>query len=164
MINVYLIRHGIAADPGEYKSDRDRPLTDEGKQKTVKVAKRLKELNIHFDLILSSPLIRAQQTAQILLETGLGVQVEEHHALMPGGDMNMWLSWFEEWRERGNNQLALVGHIPDLTNWAEILISGKINDGLILKKAGIIGLNLPQKGSPVGESTLFWLTPPKFLI
>ena len=66
-MHLYLIRHGIAAEPEEYDTDSERPLTKEGERKTRKIAQRLYELEIQFDLILTSPLLRAQQTAAVLM-------------------------------------------------------------------------------------------------
>ncbi|MCL1474621.1 phosphohistidine phosphatase SixA [Argonema antarcticum] len=163
MVELYLIRHGIAAEPEEYSNDADRPLTDEGKRKTRKVAARLSELNLRFDLILTSPLVRARQTADILQTAKLSDRLEESLDLAFDGDMEAWLSWFEQWRQKGDSSLALVGHQPNLGNWAEILIWGEACGRLVVKKAGAIGLTLPGTGSPVGRSQLFWLASPKFL-
>ena len=163
-MHLYLIRHGIAAEPEEYATDSERPLTKEGASKTRKVAQRLYELEIQFDLILTSSLLRAQQTAQILQTVGLSSKIEESAALAPSGDFGHWLKWYKQWQETGSRSLALVGHQPDLGNWAETLLWGRSQDALIVKKAGIIGLLLPETGSPVGRSQMFWLTGPKFFL
>lgn len=163
-MHLYLIRHGIAAPPEEYETDEERPLTKEGASKTRKVAQRLYKIEIQFDLILTSPLLRAAQTAQILQTAGLSSKIAESAALAPSGDIENWLEWYEQWQETGSSSLALVGHQPDLGNWAETLLWGRAQDALILKKAGIIGLILPETGSPVARSQMFWLTPPKFLL
>lgn len=163
-MELYLIRHGIAAEPENYTSDAERPLTDEGKRKTKKVAQRLSDLGLHFDLILTSPLVRARQTADILKSIGLSSQLEESTELAFGGSIQNWLNWLEKWRQNGGSCLALVGHEPNLSNWAEILIWGEARGRLVMKKAGVIGLQLPEIDSPLGSSLLFWLTPPKFLL
>ncbi|NJK69913.1 MAG: phosphohistidine phosphatase SixA [Microcoleus sp. CSU_2_2] len=163
-VHLYLIRHGIAAEPEAYETDEERPLTKEGDRKTRKVAQRLYELEIQFDLILTSPLLRAKQTAQILQTVGLSTHIEESSALAPSEDIQNWLNWYKQWQETSSHSLALVGHQPDLGNWAETLLCGRSQDALILKKAGIIGLILPETGSPVGRSQMFLLTPPKFLL
>ncbi len=62
---LYLIRHGIAVAREEYTVDAQRPLTLQGRLKTQRVAQCLNALQIHFDLILTSPLARARQTAEI---------------------------------------------------------------------------------------------------
>lgn len=162
--HLYLIRHGIAAERENFPTDEERPLTKEGDRKTRKIAERLRELGLQFDLILTSPLLRAYQTAQILQLAELSSQMEESPHLAPDGDIHQWLEWYQTWRLGGASSLALVGHEPDLGNWAEILLWGEAKDGLVLKKAGVIGLILPPTASPIGRSQLFWLTPPKFLL
>lgn len=163
-MHLYLIRHGIAAESETYATDAERPLTKEGASKTRKVAQRLYEIEIQFDLILTSPLLRATQTAQILQTVGLSSQIQESAALAPSGDIHNWLEWYQQWHETGNGSLALVGHQPDLGNWAETLLWGRTQDALILKKAGTIGLILPETGSPLGRSQMFCLLSPKFLL
>ncbi|MGD1809195.1 phosphohistidine phosphatase SixA [Dapis sp. BLCC M126] len=162
--NVYFIRHGIAADRENYGTDAERPLTEIGDRKTNKIAQKLKQLGLHFNLILTSPLVRANQTAKILQANKLSSQIEEFSHLAPGGDINLWLQWLKTWQPQENMELALVGHQPDLANWAEILVWGEARQVLILKKAGVIGVSLPEVGSPVGKSQMFWLTAPKFLL
>ncbi|CAD5927580.1 putative protein sll0400 [Planktothrix tepida] len=164
MTDLYLIRHGIAAEHGTYQNDDERPLTQEGDRKTRKVASRLKELELEFDIILTSPLIRARQTAEILKAAGLSQQLEECAALAPGGNLHDWVSWYNNWKTTSAKAFALVGHQPDLGHWAELLLWGNFQESLIVKKAGVIGITLPSTGSPIGQSQLFWLTSPKFLL
>ncbi len=171
---LYLIRHGIAVERGSYAQDGDRPLTEIGRQKTRKVAQRLSELDLRFDLILTSPLVRARQTADILADLGLGKSVETSPYLVPEGDFEGWLSWLQRWQGGDRNlarpthspapSLALVGHQPDLADWAETLVWGERRQQLVLKKAGVIGLVVPSDRSAVGNSQMFWLTPPKLLL
>jgi len=163
-IELYLIRHGLAGEHGSYANDGDRPLTEEGDRKTQHVAERLRELNLDVDLILASPLVRARQTAEIFYTAGFSKQLEESAHLAPNGKLNDWLLWFDQWRQSSGTRLALVGHEPNLSTWAEQLVWGSVKHHLVLKKAGVIGLLLPQSGSPVGTSELFWLTPPRFLV
>lgn len=163
-IELYIIRHGLAGERGTYANDDERPLTEEGIRRTRRVAKRLSELSLRFDLILTSPLARARQTADILQTYRLGVQLETFDPLAPGGDVNLWLSWLQQWRQSGKTCLALVGHEPDLGEWTEMLLWGNIRHSLVIKKAGVIGLLLPDSESPVGHSQLFWFTPPRLLL
>lgn len=162
-MELYLVRHGIAVERSSKTKDEERALTDEGREKTRRVAKSLHELGIRFDLILTSPLVRSRQTAEILNSCKLSSQLEESNYLAPGGDIYDWLKWIEQ-RYQQLETLALVGHQPDLGQWAEILIWGEARDKLVLKKAGIIGLTLPFIVEPVGRSQMFWLTAPKFLL
>lgn len=159
-----MIRHGMAGDRGSYANDNERPLTNEGIRKTKQIAKRLYELDLRFELILTSPLVRAQQTAEILKTVGLGKQLEESAYLAPAGAFDGWLDWLKQWQANGAKRLAIVGHEPDLSEWAERLVWGEAQQHLRLKKAGVIGLTLPQQESPIGSSQLFLLAPPKFLV
>ena len=164
-MELYLIRHGIAVERGIYANDAERPLTDKGRQKTQKVAQSLYDIGLRFDLILTSPLIRASQTAQILQNLGLTQQVETSSHLAPIGNIQEWLSWLSEWHKSSPEKyLALVGHQPNLGNWSELLVWGKITGQIIVKKAGVIGINIPNTDIPIGNSELFLLTSPKYLI
>ncbi|MDM9380644.1 phosphohistidine phosphatase SixA [Chlorogloeopsis sp. ULAP01] len=164
-MELYLIRHGIAEEATKDITDEQRQLTKEGRQKTEKVAQRLKKLGFSFDVIATSPLVRARQTADILIVAGLSSQIEECTHLAPGGAINSWLEdWFKPKNFAPNSQLALVGHEPCLSNWAEILLWGEVKERFVLKKAGMIGLRVPETGSVLGSCQMFWLTPPKYLL
>lgn len=162
-LDLYLIRHGLAGEFGSYADDTLRPLTTAGQHKTRQVADRLANLGLQFGQILTSPLLRAQQTAEILQAAGLCQQVATAECLATG-DFDRWLNWWATWHLTATQPLALVGHEPSLSQWAELLVWGRVNHAIRLKKAGVIGLSLPTSGSPVGQSVLFWLTPPKFLL
>ncbi|MGF1591186.1 MAG: phosphohistidine phosphatase SixA [Pleurocapsa sp.] len=164
-MEVYLIRHGIAAERGTYADDEQRPLVDQGREKTTKIAERLLAAKLKFDLILSSPLVRAKQTAEILQKAGLAKNIQIFAPLKPDGKIEQWLEWLQKWQVANpNGKLALVGHQPDLSNWAEMLIWGSIKGQITVKKAGVIGIEIPSIGTPISRSTLFLLTSPKWMI
>lgn len=163
-MELYLIRHGIAAERGTYANDDERPLTVEGRKRMRQVAKRLRGLGLTLDPILSSPLARAQQTAEVLLDAGFGPTLEIVDFLAPEGSIGDWLNWLANQQQSPGSNMTLVGHEPDLTSWAEQLVWGSTRGSLNLKKGGVIGLQLPDSGSPLGNSSLFWLTPPRFLL
>ena len=164
-MEVYFIRHGIAAERGTYVDDEQRPLIDKGKVKTAKVAQKLSATGLKFDLILTSPLVRASQTAEILKQAGLSKAVETFTPLKPDGEIPRWLEWLESYRlENPQAKIALVGHQPDLGEWIEMLIWGNVKNQLVVKKAGVIGLEIPDLGTPVSRSTLFLLTSPKWIL
>ncbi|WP_017652773.1 phosphohistidine phosphatase SixA [Fortiea contorta] len=164
-MELYLIRHGIAEDKALNIQDELRSLTKEGRQKTQKVAQRLVELDLHFDLVVTSPLVRSRETAEILIASGVSSQLEESLHLTPDGNIHNWVTdWLEPRNYAPDTQLALVGHEPNLSQWAEILVWGEVKESIVLKKAGMIGIKLPEIGSPLGRSQMFWLTPPKYLV
>jgi phosphohistidine phosphatase len=168
---LYLIRHGIATDPDpvavdNIASDEQRSLTKLGRKKVAQVADRLVELGVQFDLIITSPLVRARQTADLLLDKQLSSQLEVARELKPNGNLPAWLV---EWEARSIDpttisQLALVGHEPNLSQWAELFVFGKVCDRLVLKKGGIIGLKFNDDCLAIGTAQLFCLLSPKYLI
>jgi phosphohistidine phosphatase len=167
MPSLYLIRHGIAEERGDYEDDTQRPLTDEGHKKTKQVAKRLYDLGLRFDLLQTSPLVRAQQTADIFTDL-FATPVQQSSELAPEGNFETWLSWVTQWLSEhpqpAKASLGIIGHEPDLSSWAEMLIWGEVKGGLVLKKAGIIGLSLPETQPWTNNGVLFLLIPPKLLI
>jgi phosphohistidine phosphatase len=163
LTEVYFIRHGIAAERGTYANDDERPLVAKGVRKMQEVAARLKVMGLTFDTVLTSPLVRAQETAGFLLEAGLTDQVEIFKELAPGGNLEVWLSWLEAWQRSGKARLALVGHEPDLGCWAQVLVEGRNHNRWVLKKAGVIGLMVPEAQGAIANSLLFALIAPRFL-
>lgn len=160
-MELYLIRHGIAAERGTYLNDEDRPLVKKGEKKTRQLGKYLLSKGLKFDSILTSPLVRARQTAKILQEENLSPNVQVFSPLTPGGNIQDLLNWHDNNRV---NYLALVGHQPDLGKWAEILVWGNFSEKLIVKKAGVIGLKSPQHSLSQGSSELLLLISPKWII
>jgi phosphohistidine phosphatase len=174
---LYLIRHGIAVDLDPLAVDANglpfgtaiandelRSLTKIGRKKVGQVADRLGELELTFDLIITSPLVRARQTADILLDKHLSPNLEVSEHLKPSGKLESWLM---EWETRANDDrvstVALVGHEPNLSEWAELLIFGRVENKIILKKSGIIGLKFTDKLA-IGAAQLTCLIPPKYLL
>lgn len=163
-MELYLIRHGIAQERTSDRPDEMRSLTAQGREKTRQVAKKLYLLGLRFDAILTSPLVRSRQTAEILVESQLSSQWQQSQYLAPEGNISVWLDWLEQQQYPHSTKLAIVGHEPNLGQWASMLIGNQTPGALVLKKVGIIGLTLPETGSPLARSHMFWLTPPKFLL
>ena len=168
MPSLYLIRHGLAEDRENYDDDSQRPLTDEGRKKTKQVAKRLHDLGLRFDLLQTSPLVRAQQTSEIFASIFSDCPVQPISELSPEGSFEDWqkrlTAWLAQHPQPARASLGIIGHEPDLTTWAEMLIWGESKGSLVLKKAGIIGLVLPEAQPWTAKSILFLSIPPKLLI
>jgi phosphohistidine phosphatase len=166
---LYLIRHGIAGDPDpslldEIASDECRSLTKIGRKKIEQVADRLKDLDLTFDLMITSPLVRARQTADILIDKQVSSQLEISEDLKPLGNLPAWLlKWNARSTEHSVSQLALVGHEPNLSQWAELFVFGRVCHQFILKKGGMIGLKFSDDRLAIGTAQLTCLIPPKHL-
>ncbi|MCY7367569.1 MAG: phosphohistidine phosphatase SixA [Chamaesiphon sp.] len=166
---LYLIRHGIAADPdplvpNSIFSDEIRPLTKVGRKKITQVAAKLQKLELTFDLMITSPLIRARQTAAILIDSQISPKLEVSQDLKPSGNLPNWLiAWNARGTSRDIASLALVGHEPNLSEWAELLVFGKVCHKLILKKGGIVGLKFPDHQVGIEMAQLHCVIPSKYL-
>jgi phosphohistidine phosphatase len=164
-MEIYLIRHGIALERGTLPRDGERPLTDQGREKTTQVARCLVQKDLHCDPICHSPLVRARQTAEILLAEKLGDRLWESDALAPGGNIHDWIgNWRQSFSQGDSSCLALVGHQPDLGLWAEQWVWGRASEKIILKKAGVIGIRFNDRQLSAGSGEFFLLTSPKWLI
>lgn len=119
-MELYLIRHGIAQEQTSDRLDKERSLTAKGREKTQQVAQKLYSLGLRFDLILTSPLVRSRQTAEILLESQLSDRCEESTYLAFDGDLLAWLAWLEQQHYSQSTKLALVGHQPNLGEWSTL--------------------------------------------
>jgi phosphohistidine phosphatase len=160
-VNLYLLRHGLAVELGSpgYQKDADRPLTPEGRRKMKKVAAGLRALDLSFDLILSSPYVRARQTAE-LVASGLGIKrrLQMCDALVPGARFKGLIDLIHH-LEPAPQELLLVGHEPYLSDLISLLLSGEIGLSLTMKKGGLCKLAI--ESLQLGRcATLEWLTTP----
>ena len=150
-MQLYFLRHGEADWPNWKKPDDERPLTDFGKKEMRDVAKFLARLKVRPDLIVTSPLPRAAQTAEIAADY-LKAKLRKDELLAPGFGMSELRTIFKRHRSKA---LMLVGHEPDFTN----VISGLRGASLKLSKAGFALLDVDPESE---EGKLLWLFPPKF--
>jgi phosphohistidine phosphatase len=155
MTRLYFLRHGLAADRGEWMGDDfERPLTSKGQALMAREAAAIALLELKLDLILTSPLVRALQTATIVAETlGMQEQVMTDERLMPGFDMPCLVEMLNEHSDL--SALMLVGHEPDFSETISALIGG---GRVVCKKGSLARVDLPDDGSLAGE--LVWLIPP----
>ena len=161
-MKVFLIRHGRAEDRSHQWGEWERPLTGRGRQEMERAAVRLRELGVRFDRLLTSPLVRARETAEILLAAGLAQKLECAGFLEPGGRFPELETFLAACLP--DEMVALVGHLPDLPAFAETLVWGRATGGLAVKKGAILGVSVPPGQSLAGQGTLFWLTSPRLLV
>jgi phosphohistidine phosphatase len=123
------------------------------------VARGLHFIHPKLDLIASSPLVRATQTAAILAAAYGRVPVIELAELAPGGTEDAVWAWLNQ---RPQARIALVGHEPELGELISWFLSGEPEPALGLKKAGACALRFGDGPGP-GQAQLRWLLPPKVL-
>ena len=150
-MQLYFLRHGEADWPGWTKPDDERPLTDFGKKEVRQVAKFLDRLNVKPDLIVSSPLPRALQTAEVAAEQ-LKTKLRQDEALEPGFGISELSTLL---KRHHSKVLMLVGHEPDFSSVISALTGGFIK----MSKAGIALVDLDPETE---KGRLLWLFPPKF--
>ena len=164
-MNIYLLRHAIAAerDATRFPDDRLRPLTARGKAQAREVAKAMRHLDLGIDLIWTSPLVRTQQTAApVAKRLGLADRLEECEQLAPDGDPGKLLKAIAALDPPSAN-LLLVGHEPYLSELLSVLVSGKPTMQVKMKKGGLAKLAVDGPIRLKRCATLLWLLPPKLL-
>ena len=159
---LYLVRHGIAELSSTETHDNDRALTAEGTRKMTRAAIGLKRLGIVPDVVLSSPLRRAHETAAVLARTlSANLSVEIYPGLAPGIAPTALLQGLR--RHRGAGHVMLVGHQPDLGELASHLLTG--SPGVVplpFKKGAVAAIEVPSL-PPRDTGVLQWFLTPKQL-
>jgi phosphohistidine phosphatase len=161
-MNLYVLRHGIAVEPGTpgYERDADRPLTPEGERKLRQIAEAMEALELSFDLILSSPYLRALQTAEIVAKALKGrKKVELSESLTPGGSTRKLVELLNRVQPSPESVL-LVGHEPYLSGLISLLVSGDAGFAVVMKKGGLCKLST-ESLKPGRCAALEWLLTPK---
>ena len=161
-MQLYIVRHGIAIDREDPKCppDPERYLTEEGIEKTKQVAKGVAALGVTGDLLLTSPYVRAVQTAEIFAsEVEYAKQkIRRTDLLLPGGEPSQLFR--ELIKQKQASTVFLFGHAPQLDDVIATALGSK-KHLTALKKAGVAYLELKRLSPPIGE--LLWLATPKLL-
>jgi phosphohistidine phosphatase len=158
--SLYLVRHAIAAERGsEWPDDAKRPLTSKGISRMRDVVQGLNELEPRIELVLTSSLVRAKQTGDVLV-AGLKPtpEVDVCAELVPGTAPAKLAEALGALG--GRRSIALVGHEPGLGEFAAWLVGGKTP--FEFKKGGVCRIDVPAL-PPVGNGQLRWLATPKML-
>lgn len=161
VLEIYLVRHAVAAERGpKYPDDRLRPLTPEGVKRFRDSVKGLGKLDVALDIVLTSPLERARDTATLLAAAlKPKPQIEEVEALAPGGRHVAIIEAIKTHGKR-HRRIAIVGHEPDLGEFAARLLGAR--GGVEFKKGAICLIDV-DSATPGGPGTLRWFLPPRTL-
>ena len=159
-MDLLIVRHAIAVDRGDpaYPWDDDRPLTPEGIHKFRLAAKGLEKLDVRPERILSSPLLRARQTAEILRDAVQPhLEIEYTPRLKPSAEFGEALGAVAA---LGVKTVAVVGHEPHLSGFASYLLCGPSHSAsLVFRKGAAALVRFPSEPAP-GLGFLEWLLQP----
>lgn len=158
-MKCYFLRHGIAVEADAWAgSDFERPLTRDGHARMEREAKALEELSLQFDVIVTSPLLRAKQTAEIVaVRLDLREKLVEDPRLDTGFTFERLAAILRD--QSAADAILLVGHEPSMSATIGRAIGGA---SIELKKAALAGIEFTDVNSARG--TLFSLIPPRVLI
>jgi phosphohistidine phosphatase len=162
-MKLYILRHGDAGEAGDprYK-DNERPLTTKGIQRTKQLAHVLREMEITMDAVVTSPLTRARETAEIIargMKLPEALRVSEN--LAPSGSMEELVHQVNTIRPMPKN-IMLVGHEPYLSGFISLLCTGGPGLPMVFKKGALCRLDL-QVLSCGKCATLDWLLQPRVI-
>jgi phosphohistidine phosphatase len=158
---LYLIRHGLAAERGEsYPDDTKRPLTSRGIQRMKRAGKALVALDVAFDVMLTSPLVRTRQTAEALASAFKeSPPIVNAPSLAPGGTHNAIVDELAKQSHR-RRRIAIVGHEPGIGELAARLMG--LRKPIEFKKGAICRIDVTAL-PPTGNGQLKWFLTPRIL-
>jgi phosphohistidine phosphatase len=157
-MNLYILRHASAGTRRENPLlDVKRPLDKEGKQQCMFVGSYLNALRVHFDLIASSPLKRALQTASLVgTEIGYDAKIQVTDALAPGAAVTTFQQYIASLGQQEN--VLLVGHNPNLPQFLGSLIVSPGRANIRMRKGAIARVDCTRR-----PGVLNWLVDPRIL-
>jgi phosphohistidine phosphatase len=156
-MRCYFLRHGIAVDPESWSgSDADRPLTREGRERMECEAKAIDKLGLKLECIVTSPLLRAKQTAELVAQRLGDAKIVEDRRLADGFNLERLGDTLSSHSDV--ESILLVGHEPSMSATIGRAIG---NASVELKKAALAGIEFGDRGA---AGTLFCLIPPKVLV
>jgi phosphohistidine phosphatase len=160
MMDVLVVRHAIALMRDEAKAqgilDRDRPLTKQGRSRMQRAARGLQTRMPEVSALLTSPLRRARETAEILRRRYKNVPQTETDALLPDAHPAQLCRVLAD---SGLATPVVIGHEPHLSSWISWCMTGDTRSILELRKGGACLLRFPDAPGPAQGQLLWLLTP-----
>ena len=164
-MKLYFLRHAIAVTRGTrgYADDSKRPLTPVGKNKMQHIARTIETLGLSFDLILSSPYVRALETAEIVADVFKikKNEIKSTPCLIPGSSFKE-LTFEINTQSKKYRNILLVGHEPLLSECISLFLTGEQTVSIDFKKGGLCQISLDPP-CQAGSATLNWLLTPSQL-
>jgi phosphohistidine phosphatase len=157
---LFLIRHGIAEERGDaWPDDAKRPLSEDGIERFQRSARGLARLDVWIDVVLTSPLVRARQTADIVASAfDPRPSIITIESLAPGGSYASLLTDLEKHGRK--TRIALVGHEPGIGELGARLIGSR--HSFEFKKGAVCRIDVDEI-PPVGPGDLRWFLTPKVM-
>src|ERR1044071_5519938 len=163
-MELYVIRHAIAQPLGRKNdfTDEKRALTSEGRERMREAAKGLSRIAVEFDLIMTSPLVRAVETAAIITTAlhSSRKEIEQTAALAPGASTDELFGEIK--KHKGAESIALIGHQPDLGEIISKIVQGNESLSIEMKKGSVCCIKVIET-VPTLRGSLIWLLGPKHL-
>ncbi len=157
---LYVMRHGLAVTRGSvrFSDDAQRPLVPEGKERMREIAEGLKQVGFEVVWVVSSPLVRALETAGIIAESlTSSAPVDVCEAMRPGGSPEDLITFLAKRPSR--TRVLVVGHEPDLSELAARLIGAGSHANLAFKKGGCCMISFDEFPPKNPGQLVWWLTP-----
>ena len=157
---LFLIRHGVAEERGDaWPDDAKRPLSEDGIERFQKSARGLARLDVWIDVVLTSPLVRARQTAEIVASAfDPRPSIITIESLAPGGSYASLVADLEKHGRK--TRIALVGHEPGIGELGARLIGSR--HSFEFKKGAVCRIDVDEI-PPVGPGDLRWFLTPKVM-
>ena len=161
-MQLLVIRHAIAVEPEEAAkeklSDAERPLTKDGRRKMKDAVRGLSRVVKRIDLLASSGLVRARQTAEIVAEAFDGMKIATAEELRPGKPVKAVLTWLQG--QKADATIAVVGHEPQLGMLISFLLAGDRKRSFVeVRKGSATLLGFPEQVK-AGGAVLQWMLKP----
>lgn len=143
-MELYILRHAIAEERSErWRDDSKRPLTADGKKKMRAAAKGMLAMELEFDFIITSPFVRAKDTAVIVAEVFKSDKLRISKNLASGGEARLLVEELNSQYHQAE-KLLLVGHEPYLSQLISLFTAGDDSLSLELKKGGLAKLTVGE--------------------
>ena len=157
-MDLFILRHGKAGKSSGGSDDAARALTREGKKEVKRIAQWMKAQDFSFDIIATSPLQRALETATVIAsELGQKDKLATWDELAPGGDPDTVC--YKAAQQGNDTRVLVIGHEPGLSRLISMIISGNPDSPIIITKGGLAKIrNYSFATRPSGD--LQWLLTP----
>lgn len=166
---LYIIRHATAEEREDFAKknadDSMRPLTSKGRKKLQKVSLSLEKEFDKLDLIVTSPYLRAKQSAQVVADVADNAKITESAELVPHAPPQSLLKWLKSHCGQCK-KVAVIGHEPHLSSFMSYLLSGTTTDNFIeMKKSSVALVEVGDfEDMAAGKAKLIWLVSPKVFV